>query len=231
MNIFEKIANTVDFSQKQTVTALRIIFPLWSIVAMFSILYVPGKIMVSGDEVATIGNLLTYETLFRWSIFGNLLTQVLLIFAALLLYKLFKSVNKKHSLMIVVFALLGLPIDMVNNLNKFAALHIIHNPEISDSLAMLFLNLSEDGLVVASIFWGLWLLPYGWLVYKSGYFPKILGIFVIIAGIGYLLLVSLSIVVPEKEALIETVNYLTMGELIFMLWLIFKGAKLPSPEN
>jgi len=210
---------------------LRIIFPLWSIVAMFSILYVPGKIMVQGDEAATLSNLMTYENLFRWSIFGNLLTQVLLIFAALLLYKLFKSVDKKHSLMIVVFAFLGIPIDMVNNLNKFAALHIIHNPDVADSLAILFFNLSEQGLIIASIFWGLWLLPYGWLVYKSGYFPKFLGTLVIIAGIGYLLLVSISIIAPEQKTLIESVNYLTMGELIFMFWLIFKGAKLPSVEN
>ena len=90
---------------------------------------------------------------------------------------------------------------------------------------MMFLNLNVQGIIVASIFWGLWLFPLGYLIYKSGYFPKFVGVAVIFGGIGYLLDSFMKIIFPVLDVSVAT-SILTMGEMVFVLWIIFFGAKL-----
>lgn len=217
----EKLNNV---SQRQAVTTLRILYPIWMIVGMFSIMYVPSAIIVSGDAAATANNILTNQFLFRSGILGSLLTQLIFIFAVLFLYKLFEPVNKNHSLLMVVLALVSVPIAMLNTLNLVAALLLLDNAE----QMMFFLNLNDKGIIIASIFWGLWLFPLGCLIYKSGYFPKIIGIAVIIGGFGYLLSSFTNLLIPSQEALLSIFQIMTFGEVIFLLWLMVKGAKLPK---
>ena len=107
--------------------------------------------------------------LFRAGIVGSLITQLIFIFVVLLLYKLFESVSKNHSLLMVVLALVSVPIAMLNELYNVAALLLLKNPD----QMMFFLNLHAQGMVIASIFWGLWLFPLGSLIYKSSYFQKL----------------------------------------------------------
>jgi len=217
----EKLNNV---SQRQAVTTLKILYPIWMIVGMFSIMYVPSAIIVSGDAAATANNILTNQFLFRSGILGSLLTQLIFIFAVLFLYKLFEPVNKNHSLLMVVLALVSVPIAMLNTLNLVAALLLLDNAE----QMMFFLNLNDKGIIIASIFWGLWLFPLGCLIYKSGYFPKIIGIAVIIGGFGYLLSSFTNLLIPSQEALLSIFQIMTFGEVIFLLWLMVKGAKLPK---
>ena len=157
---------------------------------------------------------------------GSLITQLIQIVVVLILYQLFKSVNKNNATLMVLFALVGIPIAMLNTLNKLAALLLTNNAD----LMMLFLNLNQQGILIASIFWGLWLFPLGYLIYKSGYFPKIIGIFVGIAGIGYLLATFVHFILPTYETIIQLLDFMTMGEVIFLIWIVLKGAKLP-PED
>ena len=84
-------------------------------------------------------------------------------------------------------------------------------------------------LSIATIFWGLWLLPLGYLIYKSGYFPKLLGVLMIMAGFGYILDFFTHFLLPDYKAIFSSiVLILTMGEIIFMFWILLKGAKLPK---
>ena len=94
----------------------------------------------------------------------------------------------------------------------------------------LFVDLNAQGVAIASIFWGLWLFPLGILIIRSGYFPKIVGWTVIIAGIGYTLDSFLKLLVPEFAALSVIFQVMTIGEIVFLLWLTIKGARLPR-EN
>jgi len=135
---------------------------------MFSILYVPSKLIVLGDAAITANNIIANEMLFRMGIIGSLITQLILIFAVLALYKLFKPVDKNQALLMVIFALVGVPIAMVNTLNRVAALLVLNGADYLkvfgadqlQSLMMFFLNLNAEGVFIASIFWGLWLFPY-----------------------------------------------------------------------
>ena len=210
-------------SQRKAVTYLRILYPIWAIIGIISIQYVPSVLVVVGDAAATANNIMANELLFRTGIAGSLVTQLIHIVVVVVLYQLFKPVDKKQAGLIVILGLVGVPIAMLNELNKFAALLLVNS---ADQM-MLFLNLNELGIFIAGIFWGLWLFPLGYLIYTSGYFPRILGILMTIAGFGYLLDSFLHFLLPNYEALSAVFQLMTIGEVIFMGWLVVKGAKIP----
>ena len=96
---------------------------------------------------------------------------------------------------------------------------------------MFFLTLNDQGILIASIFWGLWLFPLGYLIYKSGYFPRILGALVVLGGFGYLLGSFTHFLFPHYEALFPVFDLMTVGEVVFMVWLVLKGAKIPEMDS
>lgn len=225
-----------DMSQKQAVTILRILYPIWAVIGLFSIMYVPSTLIVPENAATTANNIMTNELLFRTGIAGSLITQLFQIVVVLVLYRLFKPVNTNHAVLMVIFALVGVPITMLNELNKFAALFILNGSDFLNVFGadqvhaqmMFFLDLNEQGIIIASIFWGLWLLPMGYLIYRSAYFPKILGALVIIAGFGYLLGSFTHFLVPDYEAIFPILDLLKFGELLFMFWVVLKGANIPE---
>lgn len=220
----EVITKISDMSQTKAVAILRILYPIWMVFGIFSLLYVPSALIVPGVAATTAKNITSNELLFRAGIVGSLLTQLIFIFAAIFLYKLLASVNKIYALIMVVLALVSVPIAMLNELNNLAALQLLSNSE----QMMLFLNLHTQGIVIASIFWGLWLFPLGILIISSGYFPKIIGWVVIAAGIGYTLGSFMKLLLPNFAALLPILEIMTFGEVIFLGWLVIKGAKLPK---
>lgn len=216
-----------NLTQRKAVTILRILYPIWMIFGIFSIMYVPSVLIVSGDPATTATNILSNTFLFRAGIVGSLITQLIFIFTALLLYKLFERVNKNQSLLMIVLALVSVPIAMLNTLNRIAALLSLENPQ----QMMFFLDLNAQGIIIASIFWGLWLFPLGYLIYRSGYFPRIIGVFVIIGGIGYTLGSFIELLLPNFKGLLSTLEIMTFGEIVFIIWLLVKGAKLAEMKT
>lgn len=206
---------------KNTVISLRILYPLWAIVGMFSILYVPSQLIDLQNLELTAQKIIANETMFRAGIFGSLVTQLLFILIAWLLSQLFQNVDKKAVQWMLILALVGVPIAMLNELNHFAALYKVNNPEEM----IFFLKLHQQGIVIASIFWGLWLFPLGFLIYKSLCVPKWIGILVMIAGNGYLIGSIIKIINPNLHSILPFVEALTMGEIIWMLWLAIVGTK------
>ncbi len=205
-----------------------------SLVGFFAIGYVPGKVIVHGDAVATANNLAAHETLFRFGIAGELIGQAGFIFVALALYDLFKGVNRRHALLMVILITVSVPIAFLNELNSFAALVLVRGANFlsifdkpqREALAMLFLNLHGRGFVVCELFWGLWLLPLALLVYKSRFLPRFLGVWLALAGFAWVILSLTGTLLPQFQDRLN--NYLQpaiIGEIVFMLWLLIKGAK------
>jgi len=203
-------------------TILRILYPIWMIIAIFSIMYVPSRLILSEDAIITASNIASNEFIFRLGIVGSLLTQIIFIFVPLFLYKLFESVNKNQSILMVILALISVPIAMMNTLNSVAALKLLNDPV----QMMFFLDLNAQGIVIVSIFWGLWLFPLGYLVCKSGYFPKIMVFLLAIAGVGYLLGSFTNLLIPHLEILLSISEVMTFGEVVFIAWFLIKGVKL-----
>jgi hypothetical protein len=162
--------------------------------------------------------------------------QALAIFLVLALYRLFKAVDEKHAvLMVILGALVSVPIVFLNVLNEVAALILVSDADVlsvlgkpqRDTLAYLFVRLHEQGLIIASIFWGLWLFPLGMLVLRSGFIPRVLGVLLMVAGIGYLASSATSLVLPGYADVVgQFVAVLYFGELPFIFWLLIWGIKL-----
>ena len=201
----------------------------------FGMLYVPSILIVPGDAAITANNIMASESLFRSAIVSTLMVQIINIFMVLSLYKLLKPVNKNHASLMVIFILIGAPIAMLNELNRFAALLLssgadyltVFTADQLQALVPLFLDLHEQGITIAGIFWGLWLFPMGYLVFKSRYIPRILGIFLIIGGFGYLIDSFTFFLLPNFYATINQITQFTWyGELLLPLWLLIKGVNV-----
>jgi hypothetical protein len=207
--------------------------------ALFGIMWV-SSLIVPGDAAITANNIMASESLFRLSIASALIAQIGHILLVLVLYKLLKPVNKNHALLMVIFMLVSAPIFMLNELNRFAALLLLSGADYLtvftagqlQALVPLFLGLHEHGINIAVIFWGLWLFPMGYLVFKSGYIPRILGVLLIIAGFGYLIDSFTFYLLPNFYATIrQFTQFMSFGELLLPLWLLIKGVNVEQWEK
>jgi len=216
-----------------------LLYLLTSIPGAFALIYVPSKLIVDGNAAATANNISASETLFRLGIAAQLISQAGFIFVALALYDLLKGVNRRHASVMVTLIVVSIPIAFVNELNAIAALVLVRGADFlsifekpqRDALAMLFLTLHGHGFGVAEIFWGLWLFPLGLLVYRSRFLPRFLGVWLAIGGFAYVILSLTGILLPQYQDKVFTYSQpATLGELVFMLWLVIKGARPPAMD-
>jgi hypothetical protein len=210
-----------------------LLYVLTSIVGFFAMGYVPGKLIVHGNAAATASNIAASEMLFRLGIAGSLIGQAAFIFVALALYDLLKGVNQRHATLMVLLIVVSVPIAFLNEVNSIAALVLVQGADFlsifekpqRDALAMLFLNLHHYGIVIAEIFWGLWLFPLGLLVYRSRFLPRFLGVWLVIAGFAWVILSLTGVLSPQYQDKVNTFSQPAMiGEIVFMFWLLIKGA-------
>jgi Domain of unknown function (DUF4386) len=226
---------------KQQARIAGLIYLLLGVTAPIGLVYVPGKLIVPGDATATAERIRASESLFRIGIASELFHQGVVIFLVLALYRLFESVNKALARQVVILgALVSVPIVFVNVLNEIAALILLSGADFLsvfdtsqlDSLAYLFLRLHTEGLDIAAIFWGLWLFPFGLLVMRSGFIPRILGVLMIIAGAAYVVSSFTSLVLPQYVKQVgEVAMILYFGEIPIMLWLLIWGARGPRANE
>ncbi|MGA9563956.1 MAG: DUF4386 domain-containing protein [Candidatus Korobacteraceae bacterium] len=217
-----------------------LLYVLTSIVGFFAMGYVPDHLIVHGDATATASNIAAHEMLFRLGIAGQLIGSAAFIFVALALYELLKGVDRRQASLMVLLIVVSVPIAFLNEVNSVAVLVLVRGPDFlavfekpqRDALAMLFLNLHHYGLVVAEIFWGLWLFPLGLLVYHSRFLPRFLGVWLILAGVAWVVLSLTGILLPQYANKVETFSQpAVIGEIVFMFWLLLVGAKpMPLPR-
>jgi len=211
--------------------------------APFSLIYVPNKLIVRGDATATASNILAHETLFRLSILADLVSQVIFICLAIALYRLLRDVSRPWAGLMVGFVLVSASVCFLNVLNDVAALILFKGADFlsvfdkpqRDALGMLFLRLHSYGIFIAEMFWGLWLFPFGLLVFRSGFLPRFIGVWLMINCFGY---VALSVIAlffqPYYNTAFKLLQPVLLGELAIMLWLLIKGAKVqavPAPVS
>ena len=218
-----------------------LLYVLVVITAPIGLVYVPGQLIVPGDASATADHLRASASLLRIGIGSELLHQIIGIFLALALYRLFKAVNEKQAaLMVILGALVSVPIVFLNVLNEIAALILVsgasflsvfQRPQL-DALAYLFLRLHGQGIQVAAVFWGLWLFPFGMLVIRSGFIPRVLGVLLMIAGVAYLASSFASLMAPRYAAVVgQYAMILEIGELPIVFWLLIWGARTPRFDD
>jgi hypothetical protein len=208
--------------------------------APFSLLYVPAKLIVRGNAAATADNILNHEMLFRLGIVGELLGSIIFILLGVALYRLLSGVNKTWAGLMVALVLVSAAVGFLNVLNNIAALTLFRGGEFltvidkpqRDALAYLFLRLQNQGIFMNEIFWGLWLFPFGLLVYRSGFFPRFLGVWLILNCFAYVVLSLVALLFPTYyDTAFLIAQPVLFGELVIMLWLLIKGAKVSVPQT
>ena len=203
----------------------------------FLAIFLRQSLILPGDAAATANNIIASESIFRLSIVGDLVVQVVFIVLVLLLYKLLKPVNKNLALLMVILFLVSVPIAMLNMLNLFAALLLLSGADYLivfpvdqlQAFVTLFRDLHEVGIMIAYIFWDLWLFPLGYLVFKSGFLPRILGILLMISCFGYLIDFFTFFLFPNFDLAINM--FTGWAELLLCLWLLIKGVNVEQWEK
>lgn len=212
--------------------ALYILFSVFGVVRLF---YIPSHLFEHGNAAATANNIAMHESLFRFGIVSYLLCAAGWIFVTLALYRLLKGVDQGLAvLMVILGSLVVVPIAFFNTVNDVAALlfargadflSVFEKPQ-RDAFVMLFLRLHHHGDLANEIFWGLWLVPLGLLVYRSRFLPRFLGVWLIAGCLGYLALSFTGFLFPQYEDKVFTYTQpLIISEVAFMLWLVIMGAK------
>ena len=212
------------------------IYLLAIVLSPFSLIYVPNVIVVTGNASATAANIIRHEALFRLGILGDLVAGTVILFLTFALYRLFKRVDQDLAAMVVVLGgLIPCVIYFVNSLNWIAALILARGADYlsvftraqQDALAMLFMRLHSQGHLVSLVFAGLWLFPFGVLVIRSGFLPRLLGVWLIAGGFGWLVLTWAGLFAPQYQERILTFGQpLFFGEIALTLWLLVVGAKV-----
>jgi hypothetical protein len=195
-------------------------------------LFIRPGIIVLGDTAATVKNIAVSESLFRLSMVSDLIRQALLMLLPLILYKLLKPINEPIASLMVILALVCVPISLLNELNHFAVLLLsrvdgysaLFKAEQMNALVTLFLELRKYGTFIAQFF-SFWVLLLGYLVFKSGFLPRILGILLMLGGLCYTVLAVLFFLSPGIDATIFGV-FTFIAESLFYLWLLVKGVNV-----
>ena len=213
-----------------------ILYLILIIFGILNLIIIPSRLIIWDNAAETFDNIANAERLFRWGIAFGIITFLAFLLLPLALYKLLHSVSTAQAILMVIFAMVSIPVSFVNILSKYAVLTIISKPEFLNSLtvaelqgqAMFYLNLYNNGIELSQIFWGLWLFPFGYLVFKSGFLPKFFGIMLMAGCFGYLFEFLNQLLFPEfHNSTLSTLVGLpaSIGEIGVCLWLLIMGPR------
>lgn len=204
------------------------------ITGFYGILYASSKITVKGNAAATMQNMLDHEFIFRTGITAKLVGTLAFIFLVLVLYRIFKSTHEYRAKLMVFLVIVQIPIVFVLVTFNLSALMVAKGnflPSLSiierQELVYFLLRTYKLGIIILMIFWGLWLIPFGQLVIKSGYMPKVIGYLLIAGGWAYVVESLDYILLDEKLILITDYTFVVyaIAELSTVAWLLAKGMK------
>ena len=221
-------------STKKVARFAGLLYVLLSIPGFYGLVYVPSALIVHGNAAATAHNILASETLFRSGIVADLIGQAGFIFVALALYRLLKGVDKTLAALMVILLVVSIPITFLAEVNHLDILKLLDStgPAAAFSEAqrnaqmMASLDSYRNGILVAEIFWGLWLFPLGLLIFRSGFLPRILGVLLFMAGSAYLAESFTWLLLPAYGHLVARfASPVYALELATPLWLLIMGAK------
>jgi hypothetical protein len=212
-----------------------LLYILASVVGVMRLLYIPNALFVHGNATTTAANVAAHEWLFRLGIVSELLGAALWLFVPLALYRLLKGVDQGLAvLMVILGSLMQVPLFFVNTVTDTAALLLargagylsVFDKAQRDALARLFLDLHHQLDLANLMFAGLWLFPFGLLVYRSRFLPRFLGVWLILAGFAWLGFSLTGFLFPAYEDKVFSITQpVALGEVATMLWLVIMGAR------
>ena len=219
-----------EASTKRLASMTGILYLLVILTGVINEILVRNSLFVSGDSAATVHNILAYGFVFRAGFVISLIRFAIFILLVLNLHKMFRPVDQHWSMVMVTFALVSISLGMVSLLFEFAAPLLISSSGYSTlfpveqwhAQVQFFIDMQILGDRASQIL-AVWLIPLAYLIYKSGFFPKILAVLMMIAGLGYVLDSLVFILLPRLNW--QIAGFAFLGELPFPLWLLIRGVK------
>jgi hypothetical protein len=214
--------------------AVVVLYALMGIPAVFSFVYVPRTLIVPGNATATASKILASEMLFRAGIVAGLASAVFFLLLGMALYRLLSGVNQTQAALMVLLVVVSATIGFLNEVNNLVALILFRGGDFlavfaepqRDALAMLFLRLHAEVTLANEIFWGLWLFPFGVLVMRSHFLPRILGVLLVVNCVAWVVASIASLLLPGAGNIVSRVILPALfGEMWIWLWLLIKGVK------
>jgi hypothetical protein len=189
---------------------------------------------VRGDAAATANQIASSELFYRICVVSDLVSQILFVFLVLTLYQLLKGVNKRQAALMVALVLVQVPMAFANMLTGMAPLVLLNGADYwsvfdkpqMDAMTMGFLSLRSYGVNAVTALWGLWLLPFGLLIFRSRFIPRILGVILIVGCFADLAISATSLLFPAYGHIASKLTILGVGELLIILWLLIKGTRV-----
>ena len=226
-------------SRKHDARVAGVLYLLMSVAAVVSFNNVPTWFVAGGDAAAIADKIAASQLSYRIGVISDLAAQILFVFLVLALYHLLKGVSQRHAVLMVALVLVQIPMAFANMLLGIVPLILLSGADYLsvfekrqlDALAMGFVNLRGYGIRANMAFWGLWLLPFGLLVLRSGFIPRILGVLLIIGCFAYLAVSVTSLLFPPYADIVSRLLILAVGEVLITLWLVIKGARTEPLEH
>jgi hypothetical protein len=221
-------------STRQQARYAGVLYLFMCVTGLPGLVLIPKALIVTGNAVATAEHLRASASLFRWGIASELFHQVVFVYLALALYDLFRSTDRGLATRMVVLVAISVPIMFVSTVFELAASILVGAPPFLatftrgelDSLAYLFLRLHGEGIGVVDVFWSLWLVPFGLLVWRSGFLPRALGVLLFAGAAGAMIGAVTSVLPMLSSGFVERLGQiLALGELPIIVWLVFPGAR------
>jgi len=204
------------------------------ITGLFNLIYVPSKLIVRGNATETAANILAHQTLYRVDVAVSLVSIIIFLFLVLALYRLLKDVNQQLAAIMVILVMVQIPQGFVSQVLQLGALELSRGAGFlsaidkgqRDVLAMLCLRLNDQATYLSEMFWGIWLLPLGLLVYRSSFLPRTLGVWLIVNCCAYVALSFTGLLFPDQVGVMSLITLpALLGEMAFTLWLVFVGVR------
>jgi Domain of unknown function (DUF4386) len=221
-------------TNKNTARLAGFLYLIVVITGIFSLAYVPSKLIDWNDAAKTFQQITASEAIFRMSLVSSAICYVAFLLLPFVLYKLLNSVNEIAAKLMIILSVVSVPISILNLQNKYAVLTLLNEKNYLNIFSeqqlqtqiMLLLENYDNGILILQIFWGLWLFPFGYLVYKSGFLPRILGMLLMLGCCGYLIsFVGNTLMQNYGETFISGYVRIpaSLGEIGSCLWLLIRG--------
>jgi hypothetical protein len=225
---------------KGTARSTGIWYLIMALPAPITLMYIPSRFFIRGDPAATVAAITSGELVYRLGILAGIVSSIAFVCLVLSLYRLLKNVDEGHARLMVCLVLIASALGLLDLVLLLAPLVFVHGTALSafsrdqlDGLALVFVRIRAGEIGIVTSLWGLWLVPLGILVLRSGFIPRFIGIFLLIGGAAYIVLSVTAVVSPANLNAVSNIALPIAGpgELSMMIWLLIKGGKVPLPQS
>jgi Domain of unknown function (DUF4386) len=229
----QRLTTEQNMNLKQKARLAGVLYLLMGVAASVTFSTIPTWTMKGTNAAAMASKLAMSPLSYRIGVLSEVAAEVLSVFAVLVLYELFEVVNKRYAVLMLMLSIVSVPMGFANLLVGMAPLVLLSGAEYLsvfdknqlDALALGFLELRGYGIRVQMALFGLVLVPFGLLVFRSGFIPRIVGILLILSCFPYLVASVGSFLFPAYANTLSRAPALAIGEFAIILWLLIKGAR------